>query len=126
MSCRTPFGSNTLVWTPFSSRQTRISLENVMFSGDFLLLTEQIVALFDSENTNPKNAQLIFTTHNTNLLDLDILRRDQIWFTEKDGQTAVSTLFSLDDYSIRKDAKVEKKYLLGRFGAIPVFRGGLL
>ena len=90
------------------------------------LLTEQIVALFNSEKSNPKNAQLVFTTHNTNLLDLDILRRDQIWFTEKDEQTSVSELFSLDDYSIRKDSKVEKKYLLGRFGAIPVFRGGLL
>ena len=90
------------------------------------LLTEQIVALFNSEKSNSKNAQLVFTTHNTNLLDLDILRRDQIWFTEKDEQTSVSELFSLDDYSVRKDAKVEKKYLLGRFGAIPVFRGGLL
>ena len=90
------------------------------------LLTEQIVALFNSEKSNPKNAQLLFTTHNTNLLDLDILRRDQIWFTEKDENTSVSELFSLDEYSIRKDAKVEKSYLLGRYGAIPVFRGGLL
>lgn len=90
------------------------------------LLTEQIVALFHSEKSNPKNAQLVFTTHNTNLLDLDILRRDQIWFTEKDEKTSASELYSLDDYSIRKDAKIEKNYLLGRFGAIPVFRGGLL
>ena len=90
------------------------------------LLTEQIVALFNSEKSNPKNAQLIFTTHNTNLLDLDILRRDQIWFTEKNEKTSVSELFSLDDYSIRKDTKVEKNYLLGRFGAIPVLKGGLL
>lgn len=90
------------------------------------LLTEQIVALFHSKKSNPQNAQLVFTTHNTNLLDLDILRRDQIWFTEKDEITSASELYSLDDYSIRKDAKVEKNYLLGRFGAIPVFRGGLL
>ena len=90
------------------------------------LLTEQIIALFHSEKSNPQNAQLVFTTHNTNLLDLDILRRDQIWFTEKDENTSASIVFSLDDYSIRKDAKVEKNYLLGRFGAIPVFRGGLL
>ena len=90
------------------------------------LLTEQIVALFNSENSNPNNAQLIFTTHNTNLLDLGILRRDQIWFTEKDEKTSVSDLFSLDDYSIRKDTKVEKSYLLGRYGAVPMFKGGLL
>lgn len=90
------------------------------------LLTEQIVALFNSEKDNPNNAQLIFTTHNTNLMDLKILRRDQIWFTEKDENTAVSDLFSLDSYSVRKDAKVEKSYLLGRYGAVPMFRGGLI
>ena len=90
------------------------------------LLTEKIVALFNSEKSNPKNAQLVITTHNTNLLDLDIMRRDQIWFTEKNEQTSVTELFSLDDYSIRKDAKVEKNYLIGRYGAIPIFRGGLL
>ena len=87
---------------------------------------EPVIGATVAEKSNPKNAQLVFTTHNTNLLDLDILRRDQIWFTEKDEQTSVSELFSLDDYSIRKDSKIEKKYLLGRFGAIPVFRGGLL
>ena len=90
------------------------------------LLTEQIVALFNSEKDNPNNAQLIFTTHNTNLMDLKILRRDQIWFTEKDENTSVSDLFSLDSYSVRKDAKVEKSYLLGRYGAVPMFRGGLI
>ncbi len=90
------------------------------------LLTEQIVSLFNSEKSNPKKAQLIFTTHNTNLMDLSILRRDQIWFTEKDEDTSASELFSLDEYSVRKDAKVERNYLLGRYGAIPLFRGGLI
>lgn len=90
------------------------------------LLTEQIVSLFNSEKNNPKNAQLIFTTHNTNLMDLRILRRDQIWFTEKDENTSASELYSLDEYSVRKDAKVERNYLLGRYGAIPLFRGGLI
>lgn len=90
------------------------------------LLVEQIVLLFNSGNSNPKNAQLIFTTHNTNLMDLSILRRDQIWFTEKDESTSASELFSLDEYAVRKDAKVERNYLLGRYGAIPLFRGGLI
>ena len=67
---------------------------------------------------------MIFTSHNTNLLDLDVLRRDQIWFTEKDEQTAATDLFSLYDFSIRKDAKVEKGYLIGRYGAIPLSREG--
>ena len=63
--------------------------------------------------------------YNTDLLDLDVLRRDQIWFTEKDEQTAATDLFSLYDFSIRKDAKVEKGYLIGRYGAIPFIKGGL-
>lgn len=90
------------------------------------LLTKHLVMLFNNSDTNPNGAQLIFTSHNTNLLDLDILRRDQIWFTEKDNLTAATDLFSLYDFSIRKDTKVEKGYLLGRYGAIPFIHGGLL
>lgn len=89
------------------------------------LLTKHLVSLFNSAEFNPNGAQLIFTSHNTNLLDLDVLRRDQIWFTEKDEQTAATDLFSLYDFSIRKDAKVEKGYLIGRYGAIPFIKGGL-
>ena len=89
------------------------------------LLTKHLVSLFNSVEFNPNGAQLIFTSHNTNLLDLDVLRRDQIWFTEKDEQTAATDLFSLYDFSIRKDAKVEKSYLIGRYGAIPFIKGGL-
>ena len=89
------------------------------------LLTKHLVSLFNSAEFNPKRAQLIFTSHNTNLLDLDVLRRDQIWFTEKDEQTAATDLFSLYDFSIRKDAKVEKGYLIGRYGAIPFIKGGM-
>ena len=89
------------------------------------LLTRHLVSLVDSTEFNPKGAQLIFTSHSTNLLDLDLLRRDQIWFTEKDEQTAATDLFSLYDFSVRKDTKVEKGYLIGRFGAIPFIKGGL-
>lgn len=89
------------------------------------LLTKHLVSLFNSAEFNPNGAQLVFTSHNTNLLDLDVLRRDQIWFTEKDEQTAATDLFSLYDFSIRKDAKVEKGYLIGRYGAIPFIKGGL-
>ena len=88
------------------------------------LLTKHLVALFNSEEHNPHGAQLIFTSHNTNLLDLDIFRRDQIWFTEKDESTAATDLFSLYDFSVRKDTKVEKSYLIGRYGAIPFIQGG--
>lgn len=88
------------------------------------LLTKHLVSLFNSKDYNPNGAQLVFTSHNTNLLDLDVLRRDQIWFTEKDEQTASTDLFSLYDFSVRKDAKIEKGYLIGRYGAIPFIKGG--
>jgi uncharacterized protein len=64
--------------------------------------------------------QLIFTTHDTNLLNLDILRRDEIWFVEKNPQGS-SSLYSLAEFKIRPDLKVDKGYLNGRFGAIPFF-----
>ena len=65
------------------------------------------------------HAQLIFNTHDTNLLDLDILRRDQIWFIEKNIDNGESVLYALDDFSVRKDENIEKCYLLGRYGAVP-------
>ena len=63
-------------------------------------------------------SQLIFTTHDTNLLDLDLLRRDEIWFADKDKGGA-SHLYSLAEFKTRTDLKIEKGYLNGRFGAIP-------
>lgn len=90
------------------------------------LLTKHLVLLFNSESHNPNGAQLIFTSHNTNLLDLDVFRRDQIWFTEKDEASAATELFSLYDFSVRKDAKVEKGYLVGRYGAVPFIKEELL
>jgi uncharacterized protein len=87
------------------------------------LLTRAIVRLFNSQETNPHNAQLIFTTHDTNLLDARLLRRDQIWFVEK-SRRGVSDLYSLVEYRIdkrivRNDASFEKDYIAGRYGAIP-------
>lgn len=67
-----------------------------------------------------ENNQLIFTTHDTNLLDLDLLRRDEIWFVEKDLEGS-SNLYSLAEFKTRPDLKIEKGYLNGRFGAIPFF-----
>lgn len=82
-------------------------------------LVKYIVELFNDPEINKKNAQLIFNTHDTNLLDLDLLRRDQIWFTEKNPDTGESSLYALDDFSVRKSENIEKGYLLGRYGAIP-------
>lgn len=80
-------------------------------------LARMLVQLFRSKN-NPNNAQLIFTTHDTTLLDTDLLRRDQIWFVEKDKRGATQ-LYSLLEFSPRKHEAVERGYLLGRYGAIP-------
>ena len=67
-----------------------------------------------------RDNQLVFTTHDTNLLDLELLRRDEIWFVEKDRQGS-SSLYSLAEFKTRPDLKIEKGYLNGRFGAIPFF-----
>ncbi len=82
------------------------------------LACEEIVKLFSDRDVNKKGAQLIATTHDTNLLSSSYLRRDQIWFTQTDshGRTLV---FPLTDISTRKEDNHEKAYLQGRYGAVP-------
>lgn len=84
------------------------------------LLSRWLVSLFLNEKTNPNNAQLIFTTHDSNLLDSNLLRRDQIWFTEKNNFNS-SELYSLWDYKEKpkKGENIRKRYLEGRYGSIP-------
>lgn len=98
------------------------------------LLTREIIRLFNSAETNPRNAQLVFNTHDTNLLGVRVydaktgkrvylLRRDEIYFVEKNGEMC-SKIYSLIDFkkdglSVRKDASYEKDYLSGLYGAIP-------
>jgi AAA15 family ATPase/GTPase len=82
-------------------------------------LTGALVGLFNSRTSNPKRAQLIFTTHDTNLLDLHKMRRDQIWFIDKD-KTAASRLYSLAEFKIRNDdSSLENDYIHGVYGATP-------
>lgn len=83
------------------------------------LLVRNLVNLFHDHSTNPNGAQLIFNTHDVDLLDLDLLRRDQIYFVEKDNRTGASELYSLSDFSPRKTDKIQKGYMLGRYGAVP-------
>lgn len=82
-------------------------------------LIQYIVSIFNDPSINKNGAQLIFNTHDTNLLDLNLLRRDQIWFTEKSSETGASDLYSLSDFNVRNKENIEKGYLLGRYGAIP-------
>lgn len=81
-------------------------------------LSTHIVGTFNDPAANPRNAQLIFNTHDTNLLDAGILRRDQVWFTEKSGDGATH-LFPLTDFRARKQENLERGYLQGRYGAVP-------
>ena len=82
------------------------------------LMAIAIIGLFNSKITNPKNAQLIFATHDVNLLSNQLFRRDQIWFTEKNRQEATD-LYSLVEFDIDNNASFEQDYIQGRYGAIP-------
>ena len=82
------------------------------------LLVRRLVELFQNSRFNKKGAQLIFTSHDTSLLDQDLFRRDQIWFVEKDRYQA-SKLYPLSDFSPRKNEALERGYLMGRYGALP-------
>lgn len=91
------------------------------------LLVRGFLITFLNPETNPNHAQLVFTTHDSWQLSNNLLRRDEIWFTEKE-QSGVSTLYSLADFvdedgvKIRKDESYEKNYLLGKYGAIPTLK----
>jgi len=82
------------------------------------LLCQYLISIFNSKEKNQKNAQLIFTTHDTSLLNEDLLRRDQIYFTDKNKKGATE-LFSLADISERKGVDFAKRYLEGRYNALP-------
>ena len=86
------------------------------------ILVRYIVSLFLDPEINVHNAQLIANTHDTNLLDLELLRRDEIWFTERDFRSGKTTMYPLTDFSPRKNENIEKAYILGRFGAIPFIK----
>ena len=86
------------------------------------LLVEYIIKKFYDTEINKNNAQLICNTHDTNLLNLDLFRRDEIWFTERNNASASTEMYALSDFSPRKDENIEKAYLLGRYGGIPFIK----
>jgi len=89
------------------------------------LLTRRLVEMMQDPYVNTKGAQLLFTTHDVMLLDLSLLRRDQIWFTEKNPDTAATEVYSLWEFSPRKNENIRNGYLQGRFGAVPFLGGDL-
>ena len=81
----------------------------------------RIVSLFNSKELNPRNAQLIFNTHDTNLLSTGLFRRDQIWFTDK-NKFGEANLYSLADFKsdeVKKNEPYEENYIRGKYGAVP-------
>ncbi len=89
------------------------------------LMVRELLRLFFSEKENPNGAQVVFTTHNPLLLDATLLRRDQVWFTDKDAD-GEAHLYPLTDYSPRKGESLVRGYMSGRYGAVPFVPAGLL
>jgi len=89
------------------------------------LMVMELLRLLFSEKENSKGAQIIFTTHNPLLLDTTLLRRDQVWFTDKDKE-GEGHLYPLTDYAPRKGESLIRGYLSGRYGGVPFLPKGLL
>ena len=89
------------------------------------LLVRGLVRLFHRPEANVGGAQLIFTTYDTSLLDAsDLFRRDQVWFVEK-AQDQSSALVALAEFSPRKNEALERGYLMGRYGGVPLLNASL-
>jgi hypothetical protein len=101
-------------------REGRVLVVDELDSSLHTLLVRRLVTMFQTPELNPNGAQLIFSTHDTSLLDHTLFRRDQIWFTEKDADQA-TRLYPLTDFSPRKQEAWERGYLAGRYGAVPFF-----
>ena len=104
-------------------RKTERIMQKSIIKWDFFSFNDFLITFLNPE-INKNHAQVVFTTHDTWQLSNDLLRRDEIWFTEK-ASDGVTTLYSLADFvdgdgmKIRKDESYEKNYLLGKYGAIP-------
>lgn len=106
------------------------AIESVLKKGGVLLVDEIerelhpmlvnfIVAKFQSKNSNPNGAQIIFTTHNTELMNLELLRKDQIYFADKNRNDGSSELYSVTDFMTKTADNIRKGYLAGKYGATP-------
>ena len=83
------------------------------------MLVDFVVAKFQSKQSNPKGAQLIFTTHNTELMNMEILRKDQLYFADKSNEDGISELYSISGLGTRTTENIRNGYLLGKYGATP-------
>jgi hypothetical protein len=103
----------------FETRRTNVIFIDEIDRSLHTNLTKRFLELFYEFNQD-EGCQLIATTHDSNLLDLDLLRQDEIWFVERQNNHS-SNIYSLNKYKERFDKKIDKEYLLGRYGAIPIF-----
>lgn len=110
-------------WVDTIEKGYTVFIDEIETSLHPILIKELLKLLLCSEN-NPKGAQVIFTTHNPVLLDGNLFRRDQIWFTEK-APSGATCLYPLTDYQPRSSEALAKGYIAGRYGAIPFIPGGL-
>lgn len=104
-----------LSWRKMVHPSVCLQLENRIHP----LLMQLIVSKFQSPKSNPNHAQLIFTTHNTELLDAGLIRKDQIYFVDKDKTSGSSSLYSISEFSTTTNENIRKGYLLGKYGATP-------
>lgn len=106
------------------------AIESVLTKGGVLLVDELerelhpmlvnfIIAKFQSKRSNPNGAQIIFTTHNTELMNLEFMRKDQIYFADKRKSDGVSELYSVTDFNTKTTDNIRKGYLVGKYGATP-------
>lgn len=106
------------------------AIESALRNGGILLVDEleremhpmlvnYIVAKFQSKISNPNGAQIVFTTHNTELMNLDLLRKDQIYFVDKRDKDGTSELYTISEFSTRTTENIRKGYLVGKYGATP-------
>lgn len=106
------------------------SIESVLENGGILLvdelerelhpmLVDLVVSKFQRKQSNPHGAQIVFTTHNTELLNMELLRKDQLYFVDKNQRDGASELYSISDFSTRTTDNIRKGYLMGKYGAIP-------
>jgi AAA15 family ATPase/GTPase len=110
-------------WTDILDHGYTVFIDEIDTSLHPLLVKELLELLFSDKN-NTKGAQVVFTSHNPFLIDSSLIRRDQIWFTEKEASGA-TRLYPLTQYQPRNDEALAKGYLAGRYGAIPSIEDGL-
>lgn len=111
-------------WLHFLENGYTVCMDELETSMHPLMVMALLRLLF-SDSTNKKGAQIIFTTHNPLLLDSTLMRRDQIWFADKDDH-GEAHLYPLTDYAPRKGESLMRGYLSGRYGAVPFIPQGLL